>query len=272
MSDKIIYTLNIGETYCPEITELTYPLIRRWAKKIDAEFQIISERNFPDFPPVYEKLQIRELESKRNNPHAWVIYIDSDTMVHPDMFDPTNHIPRDTVSHYANDMAGHRWRYDKYFRRDGRHIGSCNWFAIAPKDCIDLWHPLEDLTMEEAIANIFPVQVERASGVLEPSHLIDDYTLSRNIAKFGLKFRTLHSIIEELKCGSGWLWHLYNIPNETKVRMMYELLTNTPGKEGGWGLMDKNESVLRELRSREYEMLAERQMKIFGLDYQQKQE
>ena len=186
---KTIYTVNIGN-FAPDITAMTYPLIKRWAKKIGAEFQIISERKFPEFPIVYEKLQVYELG--RDN--DFNIVIDSDTCVHPDMFDVTDHLPHDTVLHNATDMAGHRWRYDRFFRRDGRHIGSCNWFAVAPKDCIDLWKPLDDLTPEEAFANIFPVQAERVTGCTEATHLIDDYTLSRNIAKFGLKVMTLNQI------------------------------------------------------------------------------
>ena len=267
---KTLYTLSIND-YAPDITEMTFPLMKRWAHKIGAEFQIITERKFPHLPIPMEKLQIHEL-GKEND---WSIFLDADCCVHPDMFDPTNHLRSDTVAHYANDMAGHRWRYDKYFRRDGRHIGSCNWCAIAPKDCHDLWHPL-DLTYEEAVANIFPVQVERVSGCLETDHLLDDYTLSRNIAKFGLKFKTIVSIIEELKSGSGWLWHLYNIPHETKVRMIYELLTTPPsvrpGQPSGWGLMDRNELTLKELWNREYEMLGEREMKRFSLDYRKETE
>jgi len=100
------------------------------------------------------------------------------------MFDVTDHLDRRTVCHNGQDMAGNRWRYDRFFRRDGRHIGSCNWFAAASDWCVDLWHPLDDLTLEEAVANIFPI-VDETQGIVDPSHLIDDYTLSRTSPNSG---------------------------------------------------------------------------------------
>jgi hypothetical protein len=244
---KTIYTLDINRNYAPEITQMTRPLLNRWAKKIGAEVHVIDERKYPDWPVTMEKLQIWELEMQKQSEYA--IYIDSDALIHPDMFDITDHLPHDTVMHNATDMAGHRWRYDRFFRRDGRHIGSCNWFAVAPRDCVDLWRMPDDLTPQEAIANIFPVQAEAITGCTEPSHLVDDYMLSRNIAKFGLKCTTLAAILAKLNCGTGWLWHLYNMPNEQKIKTMYELLTfppmptdpalRKPDDKYGWGLMPK---------------------------------
>lgn len=217
---KVIYSLNIGN-YSPEITSLTYPLIKAWADKIGAEFRLITERKYPLWPMDYEKLQIYDLG--RDN--DWNIYIDSDALVHPDMFDVINHLPFDHVCHNAVDMAGQRFRYDRHFRRDGRHIGSCNWFAAAHRDCIDLWRPIGDLTPEQAIANIFPVVWEQA-GYLGKSkgkgHLISDYTLSRNIAQFGLKLRTVHEILNGMQ--ANCFFHLYNISEEQKLKEIKEQL------------------------------------------------
>ena len=111
----------MSNNYAPEITELTYPLIKHYAEKIGADFYTITERKFPNMPPVYEKMQIYDLGKKMEN--DWNIYIDSDALVHPDFFDVTNFIKKDTVVHNGADMANNRWRYDKYFIRDGRNIG-----------------------------------------------------------------------------------------------------------------------------------------------------
>ena len=183
---KTVYVLNVDD-YAPEITEVTYPLIKHYAEKIGAEFYEIRERKFPGWPPVYEKMQIYQLAQEMGN--DWNIYIDSDALVHPDCMDITNHLSKDTVAHNGRDPADHRWRYDRFFLRDGRHIGSCNWFTAASDWCIDLWKPLDDLTKEEAVANIYPV-VNELNTVIIPEHLIDDYVLSRNIAKYSLKFTT----------------------------------------------------------------------------------
>jgi len=216
---KVIWLLNIGN-YAPEITSLTYPLIYNYARKIDAEVSIITEPRFEGWPPVYEKLQIYEL-GKGND---WNIYIDSDALIHPDLFDITEVIGKDTVLHNGRDIAGNRWRYDRFFRRDGRHIGSCNWFTFASDWCHELWKPLDDLTLEEALRNITLTHNEVVSGVMDNSHLIDDYTVSRNIAKYGFKFETLHELRGKIGDSGEYLWHIYTEPIDRKVELMKEVL------------------------------------------------
>lgn len=220
---KTLYTLNLGGTYAPEITELTYPLLRHYARRIGADFHIITERKFPDWPPVYEKLQIYELAQEHEN--DWSIYVDGDALIHPETIDFTQHLPRDTVAHVGIDMASVRWKYDRFFMRDGRNIGSCNWFAIASDWCIELWKPLDDLTPAEAIAQIQPT-VGELTSIITPEHLIDDYTLSRNIAKFGLKFQKLQDLVKDLGLpDANFFHHLYTISSAEKVEKLKEVLT-----------------------------------------------
>ena len=217
---KTIYTLNVNG-YSKEITRLTYPLIEHYADKIGATFCVISERRYPSYAPVYEKLQIYELQLERED--DWSIYIDGDALVHPDFYDMTEFIHKDTVMHNGADLANIRWTYDRFFRRDGRHIGSCNWFTIGSDWCRELWEPLKDLTYKQALANIRPTQFE-ANTVITRDHLIDDYVLSRNIAKYGLKFKTILDIMKELGDQGNYLWHQYTMDTEEKVRQMKEVL------------------------------------------------
>jgi hypothetical protein len=259
---KTLWTVNV-DNYAPEITKLTYPLLERYAAKCNAEFRIITERKFPGWPPVYEKLQVYELGMESD----WNIVIDSDAVVHPDMFDVTEMLSMDTVCHNANDLASNRWKYDRFFWRDRRHIGSCNWFTIASNWCIELWKPLDDLTLEQAVENIFPTVNERAShlrqcqnpqcryevpigaasdlisecsrcgqkakkikkAVINAEHLIDDYTLSRNIAKYGLKFTTVRDIQTRLNASGFYLWHVYTDTLEEKIKKTKEVMA-------GWGI------------------------------------
>jgi hypothetical protein len=222
---KTIFTLNV-DNYAPEICALTYPRIQKYAEKIGADFHIISERKYPDMPPVYEKLQIKELGKKMGN--DWNIYIDSDALVHPETIDFTELINKDTVLHNGSDMASIRWTYDEYFKRDGRNIGSCNWLTIASDWCLDLWTPL-DIPFEEALKNIHPIVNELATGV-NAEHLIDDYTLSRNIAKYGLKFKTIMDLTKEVGLeGSNFFWHQYTIPCDEKVVELRKIIKS-------WGI------------------------------------
>jgi hypothetical protein len=218
---KTLFVLNV-DNYAPEITEVTYPLLKHYAEKIGAEFYEIRERKFPGWPPVYEKLQIYELAQEMGN--DWNIYIDADALIHPNLMDLTNHISKDTVLHNGRDVADNRWVYDRFFQRDGRHIGSCNWFTIGSDWCIELWKPLDDLTVDEAIANIYPV-VSELNSIIIPTHLIDDYVLSRNIAKYGLKFTTTHDIFKAFGYArDAMVWHTYTATIEQKVLEMKKIL------------------------------------------------
>lgn len=234
---KTVWTLNIGpepgKLYAPEICQLTYPLLKGYAAKIGADFQVITERKFPDWPVVYEKLQLHELGQCSD----WNLYIDSDALVSPEFFDITNHLSKDTICHNGRDMAGVRWKYDQYFRRDGRHWGSCNWFTVASDWCLDVWKPLDDLTLAEALTRINITIGEHNSGQCKTEHLIDDYTLSRNIARFSLKATTVMDI-----CGTlGWrgadgrgqsihLFHLYTLTEKEKIRRMLGVLATPNGQ------------------------------------------
>lgn len=208
---KILYTLNV-DGYAPAITELTFPVMRYWAHKIGAEFVEIKERRYPGWPAAYEKLQIHRLARELKT--DWNLYLDADALVHPETPDWTNFIPRDTVTHNGIDQASVRWRYDEYFWRDGRNIGSCNWNTIASSWCIDLWKPLDDLTLEQALDNIRPTVNETRCGLIDPAHLLDDYVLSRNIARYGLKVQTLVTMEKTLGFGpdTGFYWHAYTDP------------------------------------------------------------
>jgi hypothetical protein len=218
---KTIFTLNV-DGYSPEITAITYPLLEQYAKRIGAEFFVIKERKFPDWPVVYEKLQIYELAQEMGN--DWNIYIDSDALVHPETLDYTLFLNKDTVAHNGADMANVRWKYDRFFTRDGRNIGSCNWFTIASDLCIELWKPLDDLTLQEALDRIFP-SVNEKNTVITKEHLIDDFTLSRNIAKYGLKFKALLELNKEIGLpGADFFWHAYTIDAKEKVIEMQKII------------------------------------------------
>lgn len=285
--NKRIYLLNIApdgkpEGYQPRVRQLTYPLIANYARKIQASIVEITTRKFPDFPITYEKLQIHDLAKSATHglrviageppfgfetqevilsPAQWNLYIDVDALISPEFFDVTVMLPRDHVCHNGRDMANMRWRYDQYFLRDGRHWGSCNWFTVASDWCLDVWRPLEDLTPEQALANINITIQEHNSGQCKTEHLIDDYSLSRNIARFGLKATTVVDICANLgfkePSGRGYnpfLWHIYTEPEEEKLRRMLNVLS-TPNRvmipdprnpqaaqDVGWGLMAENQA------------------------------
>jgi len=235
---KTVFVLNV-ENYAPEITELTYPLIKYYANKIGADFYEIKDRKYPEWPVTYEKLQIYDLAKELKS--DWYIYIDSDALIHPETIDWTNYLPKDTIAHNGNDMANIRWRYDEYFKRDGRDFGSCNWYTVASDWCIDLWHPL-DIKPDEAVANIFPT-IDELNTVITPSHLIDDYALSRNIARYGLKATTLIDLQKEIGLpNANFHWHIYTDTIEVKIERLKNILDewNIPQSIRNYGKSSNN--------------------------------
>lgn len=264
---KTLFTLCVNN-YAPEIQALTFPLMKRYAAKIGADFHVITERKYPEMPITFEKFQVAELAKQRGD--EWAIFFDADTLIDPEMFDPTNHVPKDTVLHNGSDFSGIRWTWDKYMKRDGRGIGSCTWCVIASDWTVeDLWCK-PDIPLERILGKrdpkdpkkwlIHPVihttVGEHNSGQCLPEHLIDDYLLSRNIARFGLRFATVSDVCGKLGIrgpqGQGispWLWHLYSLSNEEKIRMMLGVLSTEreqpafaerggqPGDAGGTAVM-----------------------------------
>lgn len=229
---KTVYTLDIGKTandsYAPEITKVTMPLLRRFAKKIGADFHVIKERKFPDMPPVYEKFQIKELSEQ--NGDDWSIFFDADTLLHPNMWDVTLLLNKDTTASVGSDFTPIRFKDNKYFRRDGRYIGKGNWCMIASDWCRDVWDRPEGTDKKEFLKEldeiVTPVALEDACGI-EGRHLIDDYITSLNIAKYGLKHVVLDDLIAEFKekhkhgnCMNGFWWHVYNVNIEKKAFYM----------------------------------------------------
>jgi hypothetical protein len=78
--------------------------------------------------------------------------------------------------------------------------------------------------MDEALDAIYPT-MEELNTVITVDHLIDDYLLSRNIARFGLKFTTLANVQKRLGLTeSNFLWHQYVITAEEKVKQMKEII------------------------------------------------
>lgn len=215
---KTLYTLSV-DNFAPEITAITFPLLKHYAEKIEADFCIIQTRKFPDAPPVYEKFQIYELSKEHKN--DWNIFFDADTLIHPEMYDITQTINKDMTVSHGTDFVPHRFRPNEYTLRDGRFIGKGNWMAIFSDWCRDYYHPL-DIPIEEAVKDIFPTIDEQRHGVTA-CHLIDDYTVSRNIARYGLK----HMIVPDYESAGlrkGLFAHQYLMSIEQKVIYLNKVL------------------------------------------------
>ena len=227
---KTIYTLDV-DSYSPEITRLTRPFLEHYAAKIGAELVVIDQRLSPAMPVTYEKFQILDLARQRGD--DWSIYVDGDAIIHPETPDYTELINKDTILHHGHDFSGTRWKSDKYFRRDGRHWSTCNWFTIASDWCQDIWQPLTDMTLEQALANIYPTPHELDCGIT-PAHLIDEYVMSRNIARYGIKADTVMDLNNRIGLPNApFFFHQYTFRTAEKVSMIRNIIDKI---EGDWGV------------------------------------
>lgn len=89
---KLLVTLNIND-HDKEITELTFPHMREYAKNIGADFHIIKERKFLNYPVMLEKFQIYEISKD----YDWIIYLDADCLINPNSVDLTTLVEEDRV-------------------------------------------------------------------------------------------------------------------------------------------------------------------------------
>lgn len=224
---KTLFTLNLNPDEYGDITAITYPLLKHYAKKIGAEFCEIAGRKFPQWPPTFEKLQVYELGQEMKN--DWNVFFDADAMIHPDTPDYTIFLHKDTVAHNGSDMAAFRFKYDRFYKRDGRHIGSASWVNICSDWCIEMMQPPDDIKPEDVGKMIFPTATELKNGV-EPIRLVEDFIIGRNIAKYGLKFTTLKEINEKLGMKNlSMFYHIYAVPKDVKLKNMERVLQE-------WGL------------------------------------
>jgi hypothetical protein len=171
---KTVWVLNIND-YRPDICLHTIPTIENFAKKIGADFKIITDRKFPNFPITMEKMQIYEL-GKDNDLN---ILIDADVLISPKLDDISLNVSKTPglVSVMQVFEIPRYFPYNYIFDRlpvsqtlDGRStkVGPSANFVITSKWSHFLWNP--DVEIPE----------------LQDPFRIDEYVMSVNLAKYGL--------------------------------------------------------------------------------------
>jgi hypothetical protein len=163
--------------YQPELCEITFPYLKRYADKIKADLYRIEKRRFPDFPITYERTQIHEL----GQGSEWVFCIDPDILIHPDTTDFTTWFPKDHVGNwYFFDVRQH---FDvteaSPFAKDGRYYGIVDCLVVSSHLTHDLWKPLPG-----PFSAYEPIIKDKQ--VLER---ISEYAISENLAREGYKIR-----------------------------------------------------------------------------------
>ena len=183
---KLIHVVNINNFF-PELFALTSPTIRSYAERNGYMINMITERKFPDYPINYEKMQVYE-----DGKDAEVnILCDADMLIHPQFPDVTTFLQRDSIA--FNDNYNISWKYHvdriKYFMRDGRDVGIATNFVVSSDLTHDVWEPLS--LSQKDIEDL--AKKENTESENDPSqrgwgHYADEFALSYNMAKYGLKY------------------------------------------------------------------------------------
>lgn len=166
---KCVHTVVI-DGWFPEMCDVTVPLIKKWAHRIKADFNLIDKPKF-GCTPNYEKMQIWEIGAD----YDWNVYIDADMVINPDkMLDFTLQNPR--YFYYESRLCDlSRCFFDHpYFMRDGRGLGVSDCFLATSSYVHDLWHP-----------PTMPIEKVKSLCRLDP-RMVSEAVISLNIARFGL--------------------------------------------------------------------------------------
>ena len=113
-----------------------------------------------------------------------------------------------------------RFKHNNYTRRDGRNIGAPPWFTAFSDWTRHLWKPYENPT--KYLSEINLIHKEKNFGY-KPEHILTDYLVSRNIAKYGLKVKTvLHDMFASYHKDGYPLFfiHQHSISQEEKVECL----------------------------------------------------
>ena len=180
---KKLYTMNI-DNYLPELCKITMPTIEAYAHKIGAELIIITERQFPDWPITYEKIQLYNL-AKDND---WTIFVDADTVIGKDVPDFTELLKYYHIGVYMTYDADITLPSEYFMIEDRRNIGIVTSFMVVHKDCHKIWTPLTE-SIQSALRRLRCVNAR--------PHIIDEFCISRNLARYKFDFRGLIEINDQ---------------------------------------------------------------------------
>jgi hypothetical protein len=141
-----------------------------YAKRIGADFNIISERKYPEWPITYEKMQMYECGKK----YSCNILMDCDIWLDPFMYDITELVPRGSIGAWMEYDPSITIKEDEFLKLDGSDRVPATNCVVAHSEIHEVWKPF-DLPL--------PVAVSR----MKREFVIDEYCVGRNVKKNKIK-------------------------------------------------------------------------------------
>lgn len=251
MSSKKCVHVMVLPGWQASLADVTLPHLKRYAEKIGAEFNVICQRRFPEWPLSFEKHQIFEA----GKDYDWNVYFDVDVLIHPDMDDFTlRHPPEQVGNWWYQDIRGicEAERMD-VFRDDGRYYGVADCFVATSRKTHGLWTPL---------GGGFDHYIPLLSTA--DRSLITTFSLSFNLARFrypiggvlqneghlvylGFKGDEVAGSREDAALAQLRQWGVAPVvsaaPNFTKGKLTSVVLVNVPGAHDVSSEMTKNREI-----------------------------
>lgn len=106
-----------GDRYT-RMAEVTYPNLARYAARIGAEFQVLSERRYPTGTPHWEKLQVRSFLDRYDR----VLWFDCDVVVRSDCPSLFEVVPESFLGAWDESKVG-PWDYPSFVHRWADTLG-----------------------------------------------------------------------------------------------------------------------------------------------------
>jgi hypothetical protein len=223
---KLVVTLDLG--YPSQITKMTFPYMKIWCEKIEADFKILNTRKFPEYSVSMEKFQIREYLKD----YDWVFFLDADLLIHPDTIDMTMYLQKDMILHWAWMLLGSKYKMNKIFLRDDRKLGIASTFLCVSNWMEDLFDMDIEFPDQEKISNqiiltqeenLFAKNVSDIQPWMEKNFYTDEFFLAYNLSRFGLNGMAIEDFFrqevpiyfsKESRFAHEYLW---TIPQKEKM-------------------------------------------------------
>jgi hypothetical protein len=181
---KCLHVVQV-DNYQPELCEITLPLMRRYAARIGADFNLITQRRFPRFPGGYERMQIQQAGAA----YAFNLSVDADLLFGENVGDFSTRYAPTQIGAVLMFHAEHLFPMDgnPYFIRDGRFLGISEVCIGTSWITHDLWTPLPG---GFDLYRYLPLDGD-------VSH-VTEYALCYNLAKYHLNTTSVFSSKEQL--------------------------------------------------------------------------
>ncbi len=199
---KLLVTLNIGD-YDKDITSLTFPRMKEYAKNIGADFHIITERKFPDLDINLEKFQLYDICLD----YDWTIFLDADCLINLKGIDLTKLVEngRIIISSYNNPK--HHFYPENIEGQYNLNYYAPFFFLVFHKNSRDCVRPYSNPLDYCKYINIESQNKEfleyfssknMNKSIVSSSWFLDEFLLTLNLHRYNIKTASLQEDFPEL--------------------------------------------------------------------------